>query len=263
MAKDPAFLLYSADLLTGMSDMTWEERGQYITMLCIQHQKGSISTKWLSINLPNASTDVLAKFKKDDDGNYYSPRLSVEIDKRADKHPKKIAASVLGGLISSRKLKKPIIDRVKKEFDISIYEHLEADEIKHKLTEWFNQMVNQMVNVLEDENENENRNENNKGGSGGKMKRPELSEVYEYFFLQTQDSVTSEIESKKFFNFYESKGWKVGKTPMKDWKAAIRGWISRDNGDRKTKTNGAGGGKTRTDKQQEIMDELANNWPSR
>jgi hypothetical protein len=35
-----------------------------------------------------------------------------------------------------------------------------------------------------------------------------------------------EVEAKKFFNYFESNGWKVGgKTPMKDWKAAARNWM--------------------------------------
>lgn len=37
----------------------------------------------------------------------------------------------------------------------------------------------------------------------------------------------SHQEASKFFNFYESKGWKVGKSPMKSWKAAVAGWIAR------------------------------------
>lgn len=32
------------------------------------------------------------------------------------------------------------------------------------------------------------------------------------------------IDAESFFNFYESKGWLVGKSPMKDWKAAVRTW---------------------------------------
>jgi hypothetical protein len=31
-------------------------------------------------------------------------------------------------------------------------------------------------------------------------------------------------DAAKFVNFYESKGWKVGKNPMKNWKAAVRTW---------------------------------------
>lgn len=32
------------------------------------------------------------------------------------------------------------------------------------------------------------------------------------------------VEPEKFINYYESKGWVVGKSPMKDWKAAVRTW---------------------------------------
>ena len=30
-----------------------------------------------------------------------------------------------------------------------------------------------------------------------------------------------------YFDYYSSNGWKVGKNPMKDWKAAARGWSKR------------------------------------
>jgi hypothetical protein len=32
------------------------------------------------------------------------------------------------------------------------------------------------------------------------------------------------IDAQQFIDHYESKGWKVGKTPMKDWQAAVRTW---------------------------------------
>lgn len=31
-------------------------------------------------------------------------------------------------------------------------------------------------------------------------------------------------EAEKFWDFYVSNGWKVGKNPMKDWRAALRNW---------------------------------------
>ena len=37
------------------------------------------------------------------------------------------------------------------------------------------------------------------------------------------------MEAERFVDFYASKGWKVGNTPMKDWKAAVRNWATRDN----------------------------------
>ena len=36
------------------------------------------------------------------------------------------------------------------------------------------------------------------------------------------------IDVDRFFNYYESKGWKVGVSPMKDWKAAVRNWAKND-----------------------------------
>jgi hypothetical protein len=35
------------------------------------------------------------------------------------------------------------------------------------------------------------------------------------------------IDGQSFFDFYESKGWMVGSSPMKDWKAAVRTWESK------------------------------------
>lgn len=32
------------------------------------------------------------------------------------------------------------------------------------------------------------------------------------------------VDAEKFFDFYESKGWKVGKEKMKDWEASVRTW---------------------------------------
>ena len=32
------------------------------------------------------------------------------------------------------------------------------------------------------------------------------------------------VDAERFINYYESKGWKVGSSPMKDWRAAVRTW---------------------------------------
>lgn len=34
----------------------------------------------------------------------------------------------------------------------------------------------------------------------------------------------NQVDTTKFRDFYESKGWMVGKTKMKDWKASVRTW---------------------------------------
>lgn len=35
------------------------------------------------------------------------------------------------------------------------------------------------------------------------------------------------IDAQAFFDFYESKGWKVGAVKMKDWRASVRTWEQR------------------------------------
>jgi len=35
------------------------------------------------------------------------------------------------------------------------------------------------------------------------------------------------VDASMFIDFYTSKGWYVGKNPMRDWKAAVRTWEKR------------------------------------
>jgi len=63
--------------------------------------------------------------------------------------------------------------------------------------------------------------------SRGRMTRPSLSDVQHFIQSQILDYETSKREGEKFFNYYESNGWKAGKNPMKDWQAAARNWIKR------------------------------------
>ena len=40
------------------------------------------------------------------------------------------------------------------------------------------------------------------------------------------------VNAQRFVSFYASKGWKVGKESMQDWRAAVRGWALRDSQER-------------------------------
>lgn len=83
--KDPAFLFYSQDFLTGVQDLTMEERGMFITLLCVHHQKGRMTKKTIDLICHgNATADVMAKLTQDENGLYYNERLELERDKRAE-----------------------------------------------------------------------------------------------------------------------------------------------------------------------------------
>jgi hypothetical protein len=40
------------------------------------------------------------------------------------------------------------------------------------------------------------------------------------------------IDADRFLDYYSSNGWKVGKNPMKDWKATVRNWARKDQQER-------------------------------
>jgi hypothetical protein len=53
--------------------------------------------------------------------------------------------------------------------------------------------------------------------------KPTSQEVFDY--MVENEFEFAKIESDKFVNFYDSKGWKVGKTPMVSWKSAVANWM--------------------------------------
>lgn len=75
--------------------------------------------------------------------------------------------------------------------------------------------------------------------------KPSLEEVTEYFKEKKYDGAKylELVMAEKFVNYYESKGWKIGKTPMKDWRAAIRTWILKEKDEQENKGAGNNGGR--------------------
>jgi len=56
-----------------------------------------------------------------------------------------------------------------------------------------------------------------------RFKKPTINDITDYCIERKNN-----IDSIRFFDYYESKGWMIGKNKMKDWKAAIRTWESRE-----------------------------------
>lgn len=53
---------------------------------------------------------------------------------------------------------------------------------------------------------------------------PTLEECVAFF----AEKGSTAVEAEKFFLFYDGKGWKVGREPMKKWRSAASGWILRN-----------------------------------
>ena len=70
----------------------------------------------------------------------------------------------------------------------------------------------------------------NKESSAKRFTPPTVEDVKSYCLSRNNN-----INAEQFVDFYTAKGWKVGNTPMKDWKAAVRTWEQRDFSNRKQK----------------------------
>jgi len=83
-SKDPAFLFYSSDFLTGTMFMTNEQIGIYIRLLCSQHQHGGIIDKISFNSMVGTNEIVKSKFVESELG-FYNIRLMEVMELRNKK----------------------------------------------------------------------------------------------------------------------------------------------------------------------------------
>jgi len=210
--KDPAFLFYSSDFLAGVQDLTMEERGQYITLLCLQHQKGRLTEKMIRLCCGNATADVLAKFHQDEDGLFFNQRLEIEVGKRK---------------AHAEKQRTRAIDGWKKRKNQNCDTDATASTTAY-------------ATAMPLENENRNENEiivedaNEKKVTRKKFVKPEEHDVYNLMGELNMKGGSFLAEDKLvnfarvFMDHYEANGWIVGKVPMKDWQSTVRNWMRKE-----------------------------------
>jgi len=197
--KDPAFLFYSSDFLTGTMLLNMEQRGKYITLLCLQHNKGRLSEKDMLHICGAYDSDVFAKFTKDEEGYFFNERLSTEVQKRK-----------------------------------AYSESRRNNRTKKDMTNISNTYVPHMENENENINENIDIDVSEKKIRTKKFVKPDENDVYNLMgelnmkggnFL-TEDKLVN--FARTFMDHYESNGWVVGKTPMKDWQSTVRNWMRKE-----------------------------------
>lgn len=83
----------------------------------------------------------------------------------------------------------------------------------------------------------EGNNSLSKGRERGRFQKPTPAEVSEY-----AKTIGYVLDGEYFCDFYEARGWMVGRSMMRDWKAAVRTWKQREgsqDGSSKIRTNRA------------------------
>jgi hypothetical protein len=79
-------------------------------------------------------------------------------------------------------------------------------------------------------------------------RKPTIEEIYAYsqelglstYDYNGQQKSQAQTTAESFFDYYSANGWKVGKNPMKDWKASLRNWIRKDGQFNKQRGGGRG-----------------------
>ena len=208
--KAPAFQLYTDDFLAGTLEMSQEEVGQFIRLLCHQWNRGSIpveTEKQQRLTGGCVSVDVLAKFRLCEDGSLRNERLESVRTER--------------GLFLQQQSIKGQQSAEKRR--------LAASAIQPEL--------NQTSTEVQPDTQPDGQPESNSPSPSPspiiKIQADKPPRVR--FQKPTVEELTAEAikiglplpEVDKFLNYYESNGWKVGKNSMKSWPAAMKGWLSR------------------------------------
>lgn len=190
MAKDPAVLWYFSDWGSGTRTLTRHQKGCYMDLLEAQFNSGPLSLEEIKTVLGNdfAAWGVLSKkFKASEEGLFSNERLESEKSKRKS-------------FVESRR-----------------------SNLQKKPPHMAPHMESHTGARMENRNRNRNRNEdlNLEGDARGRkvFSQPSLEEIQSYCLERG-----SQVDPQAFLDHYESNGWKVGKNPMKDWRAAIRTW---------------------------------------
>ena len=69
------------------------------------------------------------------------------------------------------------------------------------------------------------------GGKSSRFVPPTVEEVSEYCFERRNN-----VDAQCFVDFYSSKGWYVGKSKMRDWKASVRTWERKERSNNQSRT---------------------------
>lgn len=113
-----------------------------------------------------------------------------------------------------KKIKTPIDEKINTPIDKKIKENVTSNELTS---------INKKENIIKENSESEKdsvpESSARKKGSKEKFIKPTVEEIRAY--CRERNNI---VDAERFYDHYESNGWKVGKNAMKDWKAAVRTW---------------------------------------
>lgn len=240
--KSEFFEFFSHDFYLGTRTMIPEERAAYIDLLIYQHQKGGIpndskTLERLKMFCTGCSEATLkgvleAKFKppSSDSNILVNERLYQQMQNSSIKKEKYSKSGMIGQFYKQAKrqlkfseykqLKEFISSHTDKNFLFSLIQKNEND-----YTRTLNDCFSERLTYIKDKDSlfsfKDSKN------SVGRFQVPTEKEIFDYL-CEKQYPHDKKSFVTKFWNFYNSKGWKIGKSKMKSWKSAVATWIQKE-----------------------------------
>jgi len=199
MAKVDIWMpIYISDYLRDTEELSGSEHGAYLLLL--MHY-------WVNRGEIGCDVDRLARVCRSDvqtcsfilgyyfsleNGNYRNKRADAEMIKAENRREASSENGKKGG--------RPSINNLEKTYSFPV--GIPRENLDHNLQE-SSSSSSSPINII----------------SKKVFKKPTIEEIKAYC-----DERKNSIDPHRFFDHYESTGWKVGKNPMKDWQAAIRTW---------------------------------------
>jgi hypothetical protein len=211
--KAPAFQFYADDFLAGTLDMSQDEVGAYIRLLCHQWSRGSIpveTEKQQRLAGGSVSVDVLAKFQLCDDGLFRNARLESEREKQKEYRNKQ----------REKGLKSALARSILNHGSTAVGTTVQPSHQPNGQPEVNSPSPSPSPDSIKDLGIPESM--------GTKVPRPRfVKPTLEQLIAESDKRGVDQIEAEKFLDYYEANGWKINRTPMVNWVAAFANWARR------------------------------------
>lgn len=145
---------------------------------------------------------------------------------------------------------KPVIDNAHNRYDACVENGRKGGAPKGSRNNPSGKAIqpNQRPNLYKDKDVDKDKDIESKGGAGGSGKsnvgnnpegmsadKPRNGTTKRTAFVvpspqEVKDYISEKgytVDAQRFIDFYEAKGWMIGKNKMKDWRAAVRTWTRR------------------------------------
>ena len=207
-----SFILY-ADIISTISLLSNEEAGKLFKLI-LDYQNGiDLQNNSIDFSIKLVLFPIIEQFKRD--------KNKWESIKNERKE-----AGRLGGLAKQANAKFAKQNLAKPSKSSKTKQSLANLAVSVSVSDSVNDSVNDSVSDSVSDSDYKNidiincqEKEKEKNKKEKEFLIPSIEEISSYC-----NERNNGINPQKFFNFYESKGWMIGKNKMKDWKASIRTW---------------------------------------